>query len=904
MADRHPVIDDDARLTIDPVSREITSTVEEIHLVQGDHNSERITFEIPKLIDGHDMSLCNRVEIHSINIDKKTKATRKDIYLVDDFTAEDDKVVFSWLVQGNAIPYWGSLRFLITFVCVDDSGNYTYLWHTEFCKLITIGEGSDNVESILDEYPDILQKFKNEILANIAQPDWNQNDSTAADYVKNRPGGYDTVSTRDIFKTMLYNKNGSEDGTYLYKTNGTWSGDGSEPFDFGVSSSVTITVNGTEYKNVPVVDTNGYRQVGDPALTEYPFCFNHPEYMGAGNYAVYHYLNEKLDSFSVSYTVDYLHPVVIPEKYMPTAILRSKNPQISGTFSMNGAIANGGCAVAENLQTIADGYCSHVEGYNTIAKSDYQHVQGKFNIEDTEKKYAHIVGNGTSTKRSNAHTLDWDGNAYFAGNVYVNADKNSANGIKLATEDSVDGKISESEIVVLEAINDLCPCVVEISEGDNGITSTKTFEEINEVINSAGRGEIYAEMLVRDGSVTYHTLKLPLVEHHTTAVVFSAINSGYFEKKYYREVNKLYQEYIETPARFFITITNEDEITITKIPMADRWKITVTESESDSSTAYPDMTARTFQTIMQNAPNMRPYCVYKGDTYEYFSGVFKYFHKENNSIMLKQLAFRNGSNYIDRKVMSYSEIAVSTVDPCVTSYHLGYPGVLYGPGLSEITANPSKYVLAKFEGKFDGAYLTLSELTSTCAMYKRYYTDSDGVFKYDFIKIVTSEGSSENTYGTEIVDAGLPAVTSADAEKVLMVSADGKWKAGYYAQADWDEQNEDANGYIINKPSMTWCKDQNAIVEDDNGCLWFGNTMLSSMSIGDATYFLLERMPYLMMDHMMVLGVDCDDDNLYLTYPKKAEDGTVSIVTTAYPASSFEESSTGTNTSTSTSTST
>ena len=37
---------------------------------------------------------------------------------------------------------------------------------------------------------------------------------------------------------------------------------------------------------------------------------------------------------------------------------------------------------------------------------------------DTENKYAHIVGNGENeTKRSNAHTLDWDGNAWFAGSV-------------------------------------------------------------------------------------------------------------------------------------------------------------------------------------------------------------------------------------------------------------------------------------------------------------------------------------------------------------------------------------------------------------------------------------------------------------------------------------------------------
>ena len=77
---------------------------------------------------------------------------------------------------------------------------------------------------------------------------------------------------------------------------------------------------------------------------------------------------------------------------------------------------------AEGYYTEANGqYASHAEGYYTKASSNYQHVQGKFNIEDTEEKYAHIVGNGTANaNRKNAHTLDWEGNAWFAGDVQAN----------------------------------------------------------------------------------------------------------------------------------------------------------------------------------------------------------------------------------------------------------------------------------------------------------------------------------------------------------------------------------------------------------------------------------------------------------------------------------------------------
>ena len=74
---------------------------------------------------------------------------------------------------------------------------------------------------------------------------------------------------------------------------------------------------------------------------------------------------------------------------------------------------------AEGEGTTASGNYSHAQGYNTIAKGNYSHVEGKLNIEDTENKCAHIVGNGKYNDRSNAHTLDWQGNAWFAGDVYT-----------------------------------------------------------------------------------------------------------------------------------------------------------------------------------------------------------------------------------------------------------------------------------------------------------------------------------------------------------------------------------------------------------------------------------------------------------------------------------------------------
>ena len=82
------------------------------------------------------------------------------------------------------------------------------------------------------------------------------------------------------------------------------------------------------------------------------------------------------------------------------------------------ATAGGAASHAEGGMTNAGGNFSHAEGGGTIASAPCQHVQGKYNIEDTEGKYVHIVGNGTGdTNRSNCHTSDKEGNAWFAGNV-------------------------------------------------------------------------------------------------------------------------------------------------------------------------------------------------------------------------------------------------------------------------------------------------------------------------------------------------------------------------------------------------------------------------------------------------------------------------------------------------------
>ena len=106
--------------------------------------------------------------------------------------------------------------------------------------------------------------------------------------------------------------------------------------------------------------------------------------------------------------------------------------------------ASGSNSHAEGDSTIASGDSSHAEGLETKAQGNNQHVQGKYNISDTTS--AHIVGNGSSySNKSNAHTLDWQGNAWFAGDVYTGSTSGTnkdAGSKKLATEEYVDNSVN------------------------------------------------------------------------------------------------------------------------------------------------------------------------------------------------------------------------------------------------------------------------------------------------------------------------------------------------------------------------------------------------------------------------------------------------------------------------------
>ena len=166
MAHEHNKFDNDPYFVIDPVTRVITNKSDtKKKLMQYDHNSERFTFEIPRFVDGHDMSACDKIKIHYLNVNSSTKETSADVYFVDDVQIspdDEEKVVFSWLISRSATMHAGTLNFLVRFVCVNGD-TIEYAWGTDIYKGITIADGINNSAAVLEEYSDVLAAWASKI---------------------------------------------------------------------------------------------------------------------------------------------------------------------------------------------------------------------------------------------------------------------------------------------------------------------------------------------------------------------------------------------------------------------------------------------------------------------------------------------------------------------------------------------------------------------------------------------------------------------------------------------------------------------------------------------------------------------------------------------------------------------
>lgn len=163
----HNINDTDQYFSIDPLTRVITNLSEnKTNIVQNDHNSERFTFTMPRYVEDHDMTLCNKVQVHYINIGDAGRRSN-GVYEVTDLhcDSEDENVViFTWLISGNATQLVGPLTFAVRFACM--TGEVVdYAWHTGVHTGISVGTSINNSAAIVLQYADVLESWYYEFIA-------------------------------------------------------------------------------------------------------------------------------------------------------------------------------------------------------------------------------------------------------------------------------------------------------------------------------------------------------------------------------------------------------------------------------------------------------------------------------------------------------------------------------------------------------------------------------------------------------------------------------------------------------------------------------------------------------------------------------------------------------------------
>ena len=89
MSHEHVVTDSDGIFSIDSRTRVIKNESGKECVVQYDHNSERFTFILPRIIEGHDMLLCNYVEVNYVNTTDGTKGKTIHIASITAIIFED-----------------------------------------------------------------------------------------------------------------------------------------------------------------------------------------------------------------------------------------------------------------------------------------------------------------------------------------------------------------------------------------------------------------------------------------------------------------------------------------------------------------------------------------------------------------------------------------------------------------------------------------------------------------------------------------------------------------------------------------------------------------------------------------------------------------------------------------------
>lgn len=148
--EQHIIVDENRIITVPSELKKIA--------VQYDHNIETVTFDCIRYWDGHDMSTM-KVYINYTRSDKYTGCYLADNVRVDE--ADDSIMHFDWTISRNVTESVGPLTILVCIKMVDADGNEVNHWNSERNTDMTISQGMECGDIIVNKYPDIITYLLN-----------------------------------------------------------------------------------------------------------------------------------------------------------------------------------------------------------------------------------------------------------------------------------------------------------------------------------------------------------------------------------------------------------------------------------------------------------------------------------------------------------------------------------------------------------------------------------------------------------------------------------------------------------------------------------------------------------------------------------------------------------------------
>ena len=380
---------------IDENMRTVTVPPEGVVLgVTGDKDVNRINFKMVRYYDGLDLSTF-QIRINYVNANGDA-----NYYQVTDTTIEDDSILFTWLVSSDAAAYKGTVSFAARLYTVENTNV-----KESFNSTIATAEVLEGI--IVDEYmpPDAQQDLIALLMSQIEFPA-----GSNVGQVDNTEGA---TAHGEIFNDYTHN---AATGGFSHAEGNSTTASGANSHAEG--SDTTASSNCAHAEGFSTTASKYYSHA-EGSNTTASGTSSHAE--GSGTTASGYYSHA--EGSTTNATADTSHA-------------EGSNTTASGYASH-----------AEGSGTTATAGSSHAEGSGTKASSANQHVQGKYNVEDAAGTYAMIIGNGTADDaRSNAFTVDWNGNVECGTINGVDVTQLSSGGSGVGQVDTTEGASHHGEI--------------------------------------------------------------------------------------------------------------------------------------------------------------------------------------------------------------------------------------------------------------------------------------------------------------------------------------------------------------------------------------------------------------------------------------------------------------------------